>query len=92
MAFPQKKARRVILGAFPICCSPNLGFLLIHSTTLLEPALLATNVARAEANALNLARCGTLFALLWNVVMEHCVRLFDKDEAKHISVATLNCH
>jgi len=81
--FPRKKARRVILSAFPICCGPNLGFLLIHSTTLLEPALLATNVARAEANALNLARCGTLFALLWNVVMEHCVRLLDKDEAKH---------
>ena len=72
MAFPQKKARRVILGAFPNCCGPNLGFLLIHSTTLLEPAVLATNFARAEANALNLARCGRLFcvccgALLWNI-------------------------
>jgi hypothetical protein len=61
--FPRKKARRVILGAFPIRCSPNLGFLLVHST-LLEPALLATNVARSEANAPNLARA------LWNVVME----------------------
>ena len=52
-------------------------------STRLEPALLATIVARAEANALNLAHCGTLFALLWNFVMEHCVRLFDRDEAKH---------
>jgi hypothetical protein len=71
--FPRKKARRVILGA-----QSNLGLLAYPLDNALEPALLATNVARAEANAPNLAR-----ALLWNVVMEHCVRLFDRDEAKH---------
>jgi hypothetical protein len=83
MAFPQKKSTSSDFRRISHLLQSKLGLLAYPLDNAARTGAVATNFARAEANAPNLARA------LWNVVMELAYGCLT---AKRLNVATLNCH
>jgi hypothetical protein len=83
MAFPQKKSTSSDFRCVSHLLRSKLGLLAYPLDNVARTGASCNERCKSRSKCTKPCTLWNIVCVLWNVVMEHCVRLFDKDEAKH---------